>query len=180
MLHAPQSHPPTWPYQTLKLVVDVINRQVLPISSTQKTYFYFGLFYRVGYHRGSPFSHTTRGMNNRPVGGSGSETSHPVDMINLSVNQSINPVGQHVPTGDPQATSGPGLIRPAKLFVNLLVVVTSSLTSLARSIWKEYVYTSSAALRTSVTNATDLKTMTQNVCFPGKNFVRYKLSEKKI
>jgi hypothetical protein len=34
------------------------------------------------HHHGSPCSHITRGMNNRSVGGRGSETFHPMDMIN--------------------------------------------------------------------------------------------------
>jgi hypothetical protein len=41
-----------------------------------------GVFTSRHRHHGSPSSYITRGMNNRPVNGSGSETSHPIDMIN--------------------------------------------------------------------------------------------------
>jgi hypothetical protein len=37
------------------------------------------------HHRGSPRLQITRGVNNRLVGGRGSETSHPIDMISLSI-----------------------------------------------------------------------------------------------
>jgi hypothetical protein len=34
------------------------------------------------HHHGSPHSHITQGMNNRPVGGCRSEISYPIDMSN--------------------------------------------------------------------------------------------------
>jgi hypothetical protein len=41
------------------------------------------------HHHGYPRSHITRGIKNRPVGGRSSETYHPIDMINKSINLSI-------------------------------------------------------------------------------------------
>jgi hypothetical protein len=38
----------------------------------------------LSHHHGSASSGITPGMNNKSVGGRGSETSHPIDMINQS------------------------------------------------------------------------------------------------
>jgi hypothetical protein len=86
-------------------------------------------------------------------------------------------------TDDPQATSGPRplVTRPAKLFVNLLLVTISSFVFFTpKDVKKIVILISSAALRTSATHATDFKTLPQNVSFPGKNVVRYKLLQEKI
>jgi hypothetical protein len=37
----------------------------------------------ISFHHGSSCSYITRGMNNKPDGGCSSETSHPMDMINI-------------------------------------------------------------------------------------------------
>jgi hypothetical protein len=73
----------------------------------------------------------------------------------------VDKLCQRGPTGGPRVTSGPRplVTRPAKLFVNLLLV-TSSLFSLFRRIWKISRFLPRLLLYvgTSATHVTDFKT----------------------
>jgi hypothetical protein len=62
----------------------------------------------------------------------------------------------------------PHVTRPEKLFVTLLLVITSSFF-LLQMIWKKMAtLIKSATLSTSVTHATDFTALPWNVSFPGK------------
>jgi hypothetical protein len=76
----------------------------------------------------------------------------------------------------------PIVIRPAKLFVNLLLVTTSSFILFYSKDCKNIVtLVSSAALHTSATLATDFKPYRRlKVSCPSKKFVRYKVLQERI
>jgi hypothetical protein len=57
----------------------------------------------------------------------------------------------------------------------MLLVTTSSFSFFIPKDLKNAILITSAVLRKSATHATDFKTLPQNLSFPGKNYVRYKL-----
>jgi hypothetical protein len=85
--------------------------------------------------------------------------------------------------GGPRATSDPTPLvnKSEKLFVNLLPVTTSSFIWLAPKDLKKVivVVASSAALRTSASQANDVKTYSK-MQVSDKNCVRYKMMHEKI
>jgi hypothetical protein len=77
-------------------------------------------------------------------------------------NEGSDPISQRDPTGVPRATSGPRplVTRPAQLFVNLLLLATSSFIFFTpKDLKKVVILISSAALRTAATHVTDIKTL---------------------
>jgi hypothetical protein len=88
-------------------------------------------------------------------------------------------------SGRLQATSGlrPLVTRPTQLLVKLLLVAAARFIFFTL-LWsikeKNSDSISSVALHISVTHAIHLKSLPQNVSYPGKNCVRYKLLQEKI